>query len=490
MANNVWDNSDADNDGNNANNWSLGWVPKAGDTMYFDNTSDTDCTLSGNISCDAVNVTSDYDGTLDLNGNDLTTSGDMTFDGAGTVDCGEGVLTCSGHFDNQDQATWTYGTSTVVLDGTAKNLTGSSAKDLYNLTIDGTITIVAATTSGVDVHNDLVINNGKQITIDEQLRLVTGAVTNNGTIVCDDVLLLYGSTLTNSGTLSGTGTARIESGSSVTGTGTWSVSNTHSKRDNTFDGTTGTTYGGTWLLQADNGSRTLTLKGTITWSGDVTFDNDQGVTKTYTIDCSTHNPTLAFQGDLSLTATGGGAIDWGPGTGTITFSGSSNQSVDLNGDSVEDIVINKSGGVITFTDDFTCDSFQADAGDMDINGKTITSEGNVDINGGSAGAQFYDGAAHDMDNGKLICGSAGASALTLDGDVGEQLEIDNLDFDLQNASTGAATFCDVEDSDNATGTIDATAASNNDNGNNTGWNFGAAGQTYRSSHVIGGGIVA
>ena len=48
MAANYWDNSDADNDGNNPNNWSLGTVPAGTDVATFDNTSDDNCTFTDN----------------------------------------------------------------------------------------------------------------------------------------------------------------------------------------------------------------------------------------------------------------------------------------------------------------------------------------------------------------------------------------------------------------------------------------------------------
>ena len=63
--NNIWDNSDGDNDGNVAANWSLNRVPTIGDIAYFRGTGgdeDADCNFSGNLTCDGINVTSDYSG--------------------------------------------------------------------------------------------------------------------------------------------------------------------------------------------------------------------------------------------------------------------------------------------------------------------------------------------------------------------------------------------------------------------------------------------
>ncbi|MHC4704638.1 MAG: hypothetical protein ACYTFQ_29170 [Planctomycetota bacterium] len=67
MANNVWNNSQANNDGNDPLNWSLGWVPKAGDDALFNATSVADCNINtASIVCDNLTVTSAYSGTLSL----------------------------------------------------------------------------------------------------------------------------------------------------------------------------------------------------------------------------------------------------------------------------------------------------------------------------------------------------------------------------------------------------------------------------------------
>jgi hypothetical protein len=67
MADNVWNNSQANNDGNDPLNWSLGWVPKAGDDALFNATSVANCNVNtSNIVSDTLTVTSAYSGVLSL----------------------------------------------------------------------------------------------------------------------------------------------------------------------------------------------------------------------------------------------------------------------------------------------------------------------------------------------------------------------------------------------------------------------------------------
>ena len=66
MADNIWDNSDADNDGNVAANWSLNQVPTGTDVAVFDSgTTDASCLFSGAISCAGMRFDNAYAGTVD-----------------------------------------------------------------------------------------------------------------------------------------------------------------------------------------------------------------------------------------------------------------------------------------------------------------------------------------------------------------------------------------------------------------------------------------
>lgn len=74
MADNVWS-SVGSTDGNVAGNWSLGWVPKAGDTAKFSAASAINCVFSGAITCDNFLAAATYTGTLDFNGQTITVTG-------------------------------------------------------------------------------------------------------------------------------------------------------------------------------------------------------------------------------------------------------------------------------------------------------------------------------------------------------------------------------------------------------------------------------
>ena len=147
MANNIWDNSDLDNDGNNLNNWSLNQVPTGTDVAYFDVTAVANCTFSASLTCAGINVTSAYSGIVDFNDQTISTTGDQTYDGSGEVKFGTGTITCTGNFDNADQTTFTPEASTLKMNGVSKTITSASGKDVNNLTIDGASTVITLSTN-------------------------------------------------------------------------------------------------------------------------------------------------------------------------------------------------------------------------------------------------------------------------------------------------------------------------------------------------------
>lgn len=140
---------------------------------------------------------------------------------------------------------------------------------------------------------------------------------------------------------------------------------------------------------------------------------------------------------------------------------------------VEDIVIDKSGGNITFDDGFTADSLDATGTDgahtIDFNGQAITLAGALEVQGHSDGPTFYstDDTSTDMQGASITLGGNS----TIAGYSGNLLEVDNLDFDLA-GNTLTATYCDIEDSTCTNGTGDATSDTNNEGTGNSGWNFG------------------
>jgi len=100
--NTLFNNGVGDNDGNNAGNWDNG-LPVAGKVAVFDhNTTDDNCTFSGDISCDGIRFDNSYAGTVDANGHNITlgTEGLDVSGWTGVVNCGGGKWSCSGDWKN------------------------------------------------------------------------------------------------------------------------------------------------------------------------------------------------------------------------------------------------------------------------------------------------------------------------------------------------------------------------------------------------------
>ena len=150
MADNAWNNALADNDGNNAGNWSLGWVPKAGDRAVYDDTSAANCTLSADdMAPDALWVVGggDYTGTIDFAGH---TVGVGAGGGTGAVNIGEdcsiadsgggGEIRCVGNFLTTVPLPSGL---TITIVGNADVTTASIANNA-NMLLESTITATCA----------------------------------------------------------------------------------------------------------------------------------------------------------------------------------------------------------------------------------------------------------------------------------------------------------------------------------------------------------
>jgi len=141
---NIWTNADADNDGNNANNWLLGHVPTAAEIAYFTDAtfggSEDDCTLSGSLSCYGIDIRPEYGGAFDPNGQDITTVADFL------IALGDHIV------DGAD----VWNGSTVVVGGrfsavgASDNLVNLRASTGWTLTVTGRCTASYATVAGCD----------------------------------------------------------------------------------------------------------------------------------------------------------------------------------------------------------------------------------------------------------------------------------------------------------------------------------------------------
>ncbi|MEK7218217.1 MAG: hypothetical protein AAB728_01995, partial [Patescibacteria group bacterium] len=397
--------------------------------------------------------------TYDMN---LVVEGNVTMDNTRT-DMGNGTWTVSGNFDFKDVTTYNEDSSTLVFTASG-SITGASDADLYNVTIN----------EGITVTLNYVIYTGPDF---------MGTVTVNGT-------LSLGTTVTrtdSNGDLRVSPTGRITAGTSEG----WMriLGGTLSQQDGIIDieeinfapGTSaaaGTYACNTFGVDAWGTGTFTFLPGTFIIAGNATFkQNNAGAT--LTINNGANNPDIQFKGNVTLNK-GTGRVAWTKGTGTLTLSGSTaTQQVTLLGESVEDIVINKTHGTVRLTGTGTLDSLLVSSGTVDFNGKAITTTGNLTI--GTTGQV----------NPRGLPGSAIAVGgnLSLTGAAGDLLNLSATGaWTLSVTGTASASYVTAAYSNAGGGTaVDATDGTSTNGGNNTNWNFPAsrsiAGKLYSDEGV-------
>lgn len=396
-------NSPPDGNWNTGANWTGDTVPGSGDVAIFrgdDADEDTNCTCNVAIDVAGLTVLSTYSGKLDFADSSYSHSiaGDFTADGSGEVDCGNATITCSGNWDNKDQTTWTRGTSTVVLSGAEKTIIGAGVNYFRNLTVSGSYTIHADTNGSVRV---------------------IGAANISGSLVVSDVLYIgfpgQGSgTLTVSGSLTGASIVYLYSSEYLAMTGTHNVVMSF-RQGSTFTATG--TFSASVSFTADQASDSITFAaGTRTFTGPVTF-TDAVVTRALTVNNSA-NPSFVFQAGVTITQVN--AITWTAGTGTISFTGTNDQTITTPAgwtQALEDVVVNKGNTtakvmLASAGGDLYTESFTGTCGRFDPNGKTIYCSDSATAHG-DTGFSFHNGTDTVMAEGSKI--SVGAGALTLAG---------------------------------------------------------------------------
>lgn len=452
MANRYW--VGADSSWNTAGNWSTSsggpggaGVPTSADDAIFDSGDVTSCTCDVAINVASLTVSSGYSGTLDLADSSYAhaVSGNVTIStSSGTVDLGNCTITVGGNWDHSSMGgTLTGATSTLVMNGTGKTLTGNISKRLSNITISGTITTAAS--SG----NKIGVNGSRTITISGGASLTT--VDYGGFAFSSSGIVSNSGTFDTSGT-----TYNIVEAYPLTisaNTGTWGVPILSYRGGSLAAGT----YNASVTFDHNFGNNTININGNVTIGGSLTILGNAA----YTLGFDTNDYNLTLQGDVQITITTS-TFSWVKGTGTITFSGSTNQDVDFNGESVEDFVINKSAGTVTLAGDVQTDSLTISDGGLDIDSFALDVSGNFTMSAGTSVADTTTGGTISIGGNLDINGSA------VNGCVWSDADIDVL------SGTGDAQWCTVSNSTNSSGTaIDAT---NNctDGGGNTGWTFSAA----------------
>jgi hypothetical protein len=221
---------------------------------------------------------------------------------------------------------------------------------------------------------------------------------------------------------------------------------------NTFNSTANIEYSGNNALQ-------LGLTSADTYNGAATFTNSG--TGTLTIADGAFNNV--FQGDV-ICVESAGTLQFG--SGTLTFQGGNNQNVNLLDKATGDIVVNKSGNTLTFTDGWIANSFNGQGGTVDFNGQTVETTNNFTI--GANGQVNGVG----LNNSAITVGGN----LNLTGQTGDLLDLEaTAEWTLDVTGTAQASYVNVAFSNANGGTeIDATTGCQ-DSGSNQNWNLPSGG---------------
>lgn len=321
-------------------------------------------------------ITESLTGTLGImdfatNDPDVTVSGDVILDND-QVDMSDGTWTISGNFDYADVGTFNENSSTVIMDGTAKTITGSASNELSSLTIRGTITTTA---SFVEPTRTFLIETGATFTSDDTTILSGGS--------SGDLKIQTGGTLNGSDRLTMAQSTSISQMDGTISVAKLIVQNDHAAAGDTlvaaqYDPTTFE------IESTGSGNRNVVFdSGTVTITGNLLFDvRDAG---NLTLLNSTSNPNFVLEGNITITETSSGVAIWAKGTGSVTLSGagSGTQTIDFNGSSIEDLVINDSGATKQIQNSFTMAALTTTAGTLDDNGKTLSVSGDISFASGT-----------------------------------------------------------------------------------------------------------
>ena len=133
----------------------------------------------------------------------------------------------------------------------------------------------------------------------------------------------------------------------------------------------------TFFAGANRHSITIIFASSMTIGGNIVVNSQYSGPAPNVFDLATYNIDLTLRGGLSHTgAYTSTMFSWSKGTGTITAAGTADQDWDFNGESVEDIDIDKTSGTVSLTGIVTTDSFTLTSGTFDANANTLTTTGN------------------------------------------------------------------------------------------------------------------
>lgn len=462
---------------NNDSNWAMSsgdtggaGVPTGSNNVYFDMGYTTQGCMVNVATANARGIIfKGYNGALNGNGNNVNI-------GAGGI-----RATASGATLTAGSGTWTITGGTVNYTDISVN-EGLSTFEFYNAcNIYG-----KGEFGGDECFYNIIARSGSTVTIKNSTRMIEALTIENSATISVDVsktLQVVGGTVTNNGTISGSGLVQAYT-SNLVNNNIWSCKTT-------VLGTCSIT--GTYAADVEFNNSYINATLTIPAGGLVL----EGITTVYTGNSGyTFNNAAGgavnIKGNFVKAGTFLYQVGWIQGSGGIQFTGANNQSYNASifSQAVDAITVNKTGGRLTLTGNGPCKSFTLSLGDFNLNGYTLTCNGAIIIDGGVGAGRFWNGTDEDMANGKFVIGAYAQSAGTVDGDSGQQLVIDNLDFDLQNSSTITATYCDIGTSDVTGGTGDATDPTNTNQGGNSGWSFGGVVEPLTATITADGDVTA
>ncbi len=470
-ANIVWEGDDS-SAWTLGSNWTGGSKPGSADIAHFDGVLDNNCVLDGDAEyVSGIQVDVGYTGTIDFTDLYMTIGSDGLVVDGGTIDLGTSVITLTdGPWDVKDAAGWDDGNSAVILEGSCTVIT-SATQNFYQLTIVSGAT-VNTTVSHCDVSFALVINGTLDSNVPSQIRVWRSLSIGDGGRLTGSTCNLYPTSI-------GKGVVSFHIG------GTWNINtfniinpvdavlvpgiyqsavkiNATSGLDRNLPLTASGDYYFTSLEleTTSTGDVTLDANGanSIT-SGSLTFDRDS--TGVITVDNSTGGVDWVLTGDV----VDEGAATWTKGTGIITASGTGNKTWDLGSitGTLEDLIVNKLSGSLTFTGGWTSDSLDVQDGAVDFNGQTIVTTGNLTIQSGSTIA----GGTTAMNGADITVGGT----FTASGVSGTELDLlATAGWTIDATSGGYAHWVNVEYCNATAGGL-IIAQYSTDGGNNTGWIF-------------------
>lgn len=493
-------------------------VPTSADDVTFDGGGNNACTFVGSMNFGSLSVAAGYMAKLDLGDVaatlTITDGGDIILDNGGEFDCGDATISLTnGNFDNQHVVTYTSDTSTLVMAGTG-TLISSGSNFLFNLTIlAGAVTTITETmsTAGiVSVNGTLSISVGKSFFSSLVSTTTLGAL---GKITGDGEYLI-----SNPG--AGEGITSFASGGII------DIAKLTIQNPRATAIFVAQTYQPTLLkiYCVDAAARVLTFNGNYTFTGDLEFENTNAG-GSLTIANDTNNPTIIVRGDViwdqqagtitytkgtnPMTASGlgdqnldfdnqasedleidkttsgdvtlancdlalvdselAGALTFASSTivmeagSTLMASGAGSPSWDLDGQTIKALVVNKSGGTLTFTGGWIATVYTQTLGTVDFNGQTLETTGNFTI---AVGALIASGT--DTMNGVALTVGGDFSVAGIDGTLLNLRGTSAWTLDVAGRAT--ATYVDVSYS-NATAGSTVFAQGSTNNSNNSRWSF-------------------